>query len=158
MTERNKSQTVGLRLTGAIVQQKLSYNFGRVKNILGGLILIAVLAPLFQTGEGDLTDHQPVSQGYETASSAPFESWSSPNTERSYETVETKRETGVRATRPTEPVTYYTNSRGNTIQSPTRYDNGAPAGASAQCRDGSYSFSQSRRGTCSHHGGVAVWL
>jgi len=34
----------------------------------------------------------------------------------------------------------------------------APAGATAECRDGTYSFSQSRRGTCSHHGGVAQWL
>jgi hypothetical protein len=34
----------------------------------------------------------------------------------------------------------------------------APAGATAQCRDGSYSFSQHRSGTCSGHGGVAVWL
>jgi len=34
----------------------------------------------------------------------------------------------------------------------------APAGATAQCRDGSYSFSASRRGTCSHHGGVSQWL
>jgi len=33
-----------------------------------------------------------------------------------------------------------------------------PAGASAKCRDGSYSFSQHRRGTCSHHGGVASWM
>lgn len=33
-----------------------------------------------------------------------------------------------------------------------------PAGATAQCRDGSYSFSRSRSGTCSHHGGVAAWL
>ena len=33
-----------------------------------------------------------------------------------------------------------------------------PAGATAQCRDGSYSFSEHRRGTCSHHGGVATWL
>jgi hypothetical protein len=33
-----------------------------------------------------------------------------------------------------------------------------PPGATARCRDGSYSFSQHRSGTCSHHGGVAVWL
>ena len=33
-----------------------------------------------------------------------------------------------------------------------------PAGASAKCRDGSYSFSQHRRGTCSHHGGVGSWM
>lgn len=58
---------------------------------------------------------------------------------------------------PLESVRYYTNSRGNRVQSPTRY-NQAPAGATALCRDGTYSFSQSRRGTCSHHGGVARWL
>ena len=34
----------------------------------------------------------------------------------------------------------------------------APPGATAQCRDGSYSYSQHHSGTCSHHGGVAVWL
>jgi hypothetical protein len=33
-----------------------------------------------------------------------------------------------------------------------------PAGATARCRDGTYSFSQHRQGTCSHHGGVAEWL
>src|SRR5437899_12446662 len=33
-----------------------------------------------------------------------------------------------------------------------------PPGATAQCRDGSYSYSQHHSGTCSHHGGVAVWL
>lgn len=34
----------------------------------------------------------------------------------------------------------------------------APAGATARCRDGTYSLSQHRSGTCSHHGGVATWL
>jgi hypothetical protein len=53
---------------------------------------------------------------------------------------------------------YYTNSRGAQVQRPTFSENGPPAGATAQCRDGSYSFSQSRRGTCSHHGGVSRWL
>jgi hypothetical protein len=33
-----------------------------------------------------------------------------------------------------------------------------PSGASAQCRDGTYSYSKNRRGTCSHHGGVATWM
>ncbi|WP_372442060.1 DUF3761 domain-containing protein [Actinomadura violacea] len=33
-----------------------------------------------------------------------------------------------------------------------------PAGASAVCRDGTLSYSAHRRGTCSHHGGVARWL
>lgn len=55
------------------------------------------------------------------------------------------------------PVKYYTNSRGERVQSPTHY-NSAHAGATALCNDGTYSFSRSRRGTCSHHGGVARWL
>lgn len=55
-----------------------------------------------------------------------------------------------------ETPNYYINSSGNKIQSPTKYDS-APSGASARCRDGTYSFSQHRSGTCSHHGGVAEW-
>jgi hypothetical protein len=51
----------------------------------------------------------------------------------------------------------YVNSRGNCVRRPIRASR-APIGASAKCRDGTYSFSQSRRGTCSHHGGVAEWL
>lgn len=54
-------------------------------------------------------------------------------------------------------VKYYTNSKGKKVQSPTYY-NTTPAGATAICNDGTYSFSCSRRGTCSHHGGVRVWL
>lgn len=54
-------------------------------------------------------------------------------------------------------VKYYTNSSGERVQSPTYYQS-APAGATAICRDGTYSFSRSRRGTCSHHGGVLKWL
>ena len=34
----------------------------------------------------------------------------------------------------------------------------APSGTTARCRDGTYSFSKHRSGTCSHHGGVATWL
>ncbi len=51
----------------------------------------------------------------------------------------------------------YVNSKGQTVQRPENCS-GPPKGATAQCRDGSYSFSQSRRGTCSHHGGVSKWL
>jgi len=53
----------------------------------------------------------------------------------------------------------YVNSRGEWVPSPTRTPNDTPPpGASARCRDGTYSFSRSPRGTCSHHGGVAQWL
>ena len=43
-------------------------------------------------------------------------------------------------------------------QAPRPVTPAAPLGATAICNDGSYSFSQHRSGTCSHHGGVAVWL
>src|SRR5712692_8155371 len=57
----------------------------------------------------------------------------------------------------TTPPRYYTNRAGQRVQSPT-YSKTVPAGATAQCRDGTYSFSQNHRGTCSHHGGVSRWL
>jgi hypothetical protein len=51
----------------------------------------------------------------------------------------------------------YVNAAGNTVckpeESPTQ-----PSGATARCEDGTYSFSESRSGTCSHHGGVSEWL
>ena len=54
---------------------------------------------------------------------------------------------------------HYSNVNGNTIHSPAYSNtNAVPSGASAQCGDGTYSFSQNHRGTCSHHGGVSQWL
>ena len=54
---------------------------------------------------------------------------------------------------------YYNNSAGNSVHSPANtVDGSVPAGASAKCGDGTYSFSQHHSGTCSHHGGVAQWL
>lgn len=49
---------------------------------------------------------------------------------------------------------YYRNSDGNCVHRPS--DN--PSGATAQCKDGTYSYSQHRSGTCSGHGGVRTWL
>lgn len=54
---------------------------------------------------------------------------------------------------------HYRNRDGQEVHSPSKSKNGvAPSGASAQCRDGTYSFSKHARGTCSHHGGVSNWL
>lgn len=47
----------------------------------------------------------------------------------------------------------YTNVDGQQIRKLVM-SGAAPAGASAKCRDGSYSFSAHRREACSHHGGV----
>jgi hypothetical protein len=53
---------------------------------------------------------------------------------------------------------HYKNKAGEIVHSPSKSKAGqVPDGASAQCRDGTYSFSRNHRGTCSHHGGVAVW-
>lgn len=70
----------------------------------------------------------------------------------------TKVTTSTTTTIPTTPTTStgngYTNVNGNHIDSPSSN----PAGATAKCKDGTYSKSQNHSGTCSHHGGVAEWL
>jgi hypothetical protein len=53
----------------------------------------------------------------------------------------------------------YINMDGVRVHSPAHTKDGEqPPGASAQCRDGSYSFSRHHQGTCSRHGGVSRWL
>lgn len=52
---------------------------------------------------------------------------------------------------------YYENGDGICVHRPVDADV-APSGATAECNDGTYSFSQHHSGTCSHHGGVAAWL
>ena len=85
----------------------------------------------------------------QTASQAPSSGSSVPQT------------SGTPNTNPARPKCAdngtYVNSQGQTVKRPENCTT-APQGATAQCRDGTYSFSKSRRGTCSHHGGVAKWL
>lgn len=52
---------------------------------------------------------------------------------------------------------YYENISGRCVHRPIMSPHQHLSGASAHCRDGSESFSQHHRGTCSHHGGVAFW-
>jgi uncharacterized protein DUF3761 len=52
---------------------------------------------------------------------------------------------------------HYINTAGQCVHRPIQSQT-VPQGATAQCRDGTYSFSHFRRGTCSHHSGVARWL
>ncbi|QRP50611.1 DUF3761 domain-containing protein [Amycolatopsis sp. FDAARGOS 1241] len=49
---------------------------------------------------------------------------------------------------------YYRNSSGVCVHRPSTNS----SGATAICKDGSYSYSQHRSGTCSGHGGVKTWL
>jgi hypothetical protein len=52
---------------------------------------------------------------------------------------------------------YYTNVSGHQVHRPVAAS-ARPAGASAKCYDGTYSFSEHRQGTCSHHGGVMTFF
>jgi hypothetical protein len=49
---------------------------------------------------------------------------------------------------------YYRNVSGHCIHSPAS----SPIGATARCRDGTYSYSEHASGTCSYHGGVGRWI
>jgi hypothetical protein len=71
----------------------------------------------------------------------------------------------AKALRPSQPASsaaqtdndYYTNASGHRVHRPVAAAS-EPASATAQCRDGTYSFSEHARGTCSHHRGVAHWI
>lgn len=53
---------------------------------------------------------------------------------------------------------YISRSDGRSVHQPAKTRDGSkPAGATAHCRDGTWSFSHTHRGTCSRHGGVARW-
>ena len=53
----------------------------------------------------------------------------------------------------------YVNKDGQVVHTPAHSTDGEPpAGATARCGDGTFSFSRHHSGTCSHHGGVANWL
>jgi hypothetical protein len=51
----------------------------------------------------------------------------------------------------------YVNVDGQCVHDPETAGS-APAGATAKCKDGTYSFSKHHSGTCSGHHGVAEWL
>lgn len=86
-------------------------------------------------------------------------------TQRQHETEARERKEREAARREHEqtqqqaecPNGTYENSGGNIVCKP--YESSTkPAGATAECEDSTYSFSESRSGTCSHHGGVKRWL
>jgi hypothetical protein len=58
----------------------------------------------------------------------------------------------------TAPATTSVKSTPAAATSSATSGNTDPTGATAQCKDGTYSKSQHHSGTCSGHGGVAQWL
>ena len=73
------------------------------------------------------------------------------------QSVSTKTSTSVVAPAPA-PMARPTVIQTRMTKSTTRSGNSDAAGASAQCKDGSYSHSKVHSGSCSRHGGVAKWL
>jgi hypothetical protein len=62
------------------------------------------------------------------------------------------------ATAPTTGTPAAANSSASKTAPTARAGNTDPTGATAKCKDGTYSKSKHRAGTCSSHGGVAEWL
>lgn len=82
--------------------------------------------------------------------------WIHGNTIALLQTTESVPPQQPRFTSPRASGRSYVNVDGVRVPSPV-FSETKPAGATARCRDGSFSFSQHRRGTCSSHGGVAEW-
>jgi hypothetical protein len=65
----------------------------------------------------------------------------------------------AKTTAPAAPAATAAKSSTATKSAPTaKAGNTDPTGATAKCKDGTYSKSAHRSGTCSSHGGVAEWL
>ncbi|HET9712588.1 MAG TPA: DUF3761 domain-containing protein, partial [Pyrinomonadaceae bacterium] len=84
------------------------------------------------------------------------QAWIHGNTIALLQTTESAPPQRPRLTLPRVSGRSYVNVDGVRVPSPV-FSETRPAGTTARCRDGSYSFSQHRRGTCSSHGGVAEW-
>ena len=49
-------------------------------------------------------------------------------------------------------------AKGYTVPASSSAMSAAPAGATGQCKDGTYTMAKNHQGACSSHGGVAKWL
>ena len=88
---------------------------------------------------------------------APFSRAQTPTTDQTSATKENLSDNNTHESAKCSDNGTYVNSQGQKVKRPENCP-GPPPGATAQCRDGAYSFSRNHRGTCSHHGGVAKWL
>jgi len=149
-TERSVALAVLVKATKANLRDKPSASGGVVKTVEKGDLLTLIssnaVGPWYRVRDGK----------------AGPEAWIHGNAiallygnagEQSSETVAQR----PRITSPPSSGKSYVNVDGVRVPSPV-FRESKPAGASARCRDGSYSFSQHRQGTCSHHGGVAEWF
>jgi Protein of unknown function (DUF3761) len=68
--------------------------------------------------------------------------------------AQTPSSSSANAIAPACSANYYKNVNGVCVHRPSS----SPRGATARCRDGTYSYSKHASGTCSHHGGVSRWI
>lgn len=133
----------------------------RLAAVLGTLSLLAACGPL----PADSVPANPVTP---TASSSPVATASPSDTATASEApppvtpVTTAPATSTATDAAPPPAAAcaadeYRNVDGVCVHRPVPADQ-PPPGATAQCNDGTYSFSQHHQGTCSHHGGVRRWL
>jgi len=124
----------------------------------GGIAAFGLVIAIAATGSSDRASvqNQTAASNSALVQAVPPAPVSSPPTSGS---LQTSKKAAQQASPQLSNQNYYVNSIGNTVHSPAyTSDNSIPPGASAKCRDGTYSFSEHRRGTCSRHGGVAQWL
>ena len=95
-----------------------------------------------------------------TSTRAPFPP--TPGTRPAATTTATTQARTTPATRPpatSPPITRPPATPTSRFSIPTTaLSPGYPANATAECTDGTISYSAHRSGTCSHHGGVAHWI
>lgn len=140
----------------------------RVRRLVGGLALVAALVPAACGPASTPQPAHPTSSPSATVTSpAPQPTSATPEASGSPTAPASSAAAKAPVVVPTPYRSathrdacggdYYVNSDGNCVHRPESA-NSAPDGATARCADGTYSFSQHRQGTCSHHGGVAQWL
>ncbi len=121
------------------------------------LVFLVILASLFISGCSDLSVDQNSNIQLQPLVNNSQQTLPSSEQKEIYNTTTSVPDVSPSLDSTVAPNGTYENVDGEQVPRPYTAPS-APAGATAKCRDGTYSFSQHRSGTCSHHGGVAQWL